>query len=32
MMAVAVEIQGDQQEKIAEILNASGFRPVFAGG
>jgi translation initiation factor 1 len=28
----AIEIQGDQREKIAEILAAAGFRPVFAGG
>lgn len=28
----AIEIQGDQREKIAEILVAAGFRPVFAGG
>lgn len=28
----AIEIQGDQREKIAEILSAAGFRPVFAGG
>ena len=27
-----IEIQGDQREKIAEILSAAGFRPVFAGG
>ncbi len=27
-----IEIQGDQREKIAEILTAAGFRPVFAGG
>ena len=27
-----IEIQGDQREKIAEILAAAGFRPVFAGG
>ena len=28
----AIEIQGDQREKIAQILSAAGFRPVFAGG
>ena len=28
----AIEIQGDQREKIATILAAAGFRPVFAGG
>lgn len=28
----AIEIQGDQREKIAEILTKAGFRPVFAGG
>ncbi len=28
----AIEIQGDQREKIADILSAAGFRPVFAGG
>ncbi|MBI5767002.1 MAG: translation initiation factor [Verrucomicrobia bacterium] len=28
----AIEIQGDQREKIAEILAEAGFRPVFAGG
>ena len=27
-----IVIQGDQREKIAEILSAAGFRPVFAGG
>ncbi|MFM1850836.1 MAG: hypothetical protein RIS54_520 [Verrucomicrobiota bacterium] len=27
-----IEIQGDQREKIAEILRVAGFRPVFAGG
>ena len=27
-----IEIQGDQREKIAEILVAAGFRPVLAGG
>lgn len=27
-----IEIQGDQREKIAEILAGAGFRPVFAGG
>ena len=26
------EIQGDQREKIAQILTDAGFRPVFAGG
>jgi translation initiation factor 1 len=28
----AIEIQGDQREKIATILVEAGFRPVFAGG
>ena len=28
----AIEIQGDQREKIAAILTAAGFRPVMAGG
>jgi translation initiation factor 1 len=28
----AIEIQGDQREKIAQILAEAGFRPVFAGG
>ncbi len=28
----SIEIQGDQREKIAAILAAAGFRPVFAGG
>lgn len=28
----AIEIQGDQREKIAAILAQAGFRPVFAGG
>ena len=28
----AIEIQGDQREKIAAILTMAGFRPVFAGG
>ena len=28
----AIEIQGDQREKIAKILTDAGFRPVFAGG
>ncbi len=28
----AIEIQGDQREKIAQILTEAGFRPVFAGG
>jgi translation initiation factor 1 len=27
-----IEIQGDQREKIAQILAEAGFRPVFAGG
>jgi len=27
-----IEIQGDQRDKIAQILSAAGFRPVFAGG
>jgi translation initiation factor 1 len=27
-----IEIQGDQRDKIAQILTAAGFRPVFAGG
>jgi translation initiation factor 1 len=27
-----IEIQGDQREKIAQILADAGFRPVFAGG
>jgi translation initiation factor 1 len=27
-----IEIQGDQREKIAPILTAAGFQPVFAGG
>src|SRR3954467_3394691 len=27
-----IEIQGDQTEKIAQILTEAGFRPVFAGG
>jgi translation initiation factor 1 len=27
-----IEIQGDNREKVAEILAAAGFRPVFAGG
>jgi translation initiation factor 1 len=27
-----IEIQGDQRDKIAAILAAAGFRPVFAGG
>ena len=30
--AGAIEIQGDQREKIVQILTAAGFRPVFAGG
>ena len=28
----AIEIQGDQREKIAAILTEAGFRPVWAGG
>jgi translation initiation factor 1 len=28
----AIEIQGDQRDKIAKILSDAGFRPVFAGG
>jgi translation initiation factor 1 len=27
-----IEIQGDQREAIARILEAAGFRPVYAGG
>jgi translation initiation factor 1 len=27
-----IEIQGDNRERVAEILTAAGFRPVFAGG
>lgn len=27
-----IEIQGDQRERIAQILTEAGFRPVFAGG
>ena len=27
-----IEIQGDQREKLAQILTEAGFRPVFAGG
>ena len=27
-----IEIQGDQREKLAQILGEAGFRPVFAGG
>jgi translation initiation factor 1 len=27
-----IEIQGDQREKVATILEEAGFRPVFAGG
>jgi translation initiation factor 1 len=27
-----IEIQGDQREKVAQVLAAAGFRPVFAGG
>jgi translation initiation factor 1 len=30
--AGAIEIQGDQREKIARILTEAGFRPVMAGG
>ncbi|HEX2101495.1 MAG TPA: translation initiation factor [Candidatus Synoicihabitans sp.] len=28
----AIEIQGDNREKVAAILTEAGFRPVFAGG
>ncbi|KXU34709.1 translation initiation factor SUI1 [Cephaloticoccus primus] len=28
----AIEIQGDQREKIAALLRDAGFRPVFSGG
>ena len=28
----AIEIQGDQRDKIAAILSEAGFRPVCAGG
>jgi translation initiation factor 1 (eIF-1/SUI1) len=28
----AIEIQGDQREKMAKILLEAGFRPVLAGG
>jgi translation initiation factor 1 len=28
----AIEIQGDQRETVARILNEAGFRPVFSGG
>ena len=28
----SIEIQGDQRDKIAQILTEAGFRPVFAGG
>lgn len=28
----AIEIQGDQRETVARILNEAGFRAVFAGG
>lgn len=27
-----IEIQGDNRERVAKILNEAGFRPVFAGG
>jgi translation initiation factor 1 len=27
-----IEIQGDQREKVAGVLEEAGFRPVFAGG
>jgi translation initiation factor 1 len=27
-----IEIQGDQREAVARILEEAGFRPVFAGG
>ncbi|MCC6231219.1 MAG: translation initiation factor [Verrucomicrobiales bacterium] len=27
-----IEIQGDQRERVAQILSEAGFRPVFAGG
>jgi translation initiation factor 1 len=27
-----IEIQGDQREKVAQILTEANFRPVFAGG
>ena len=27
-----IEIQGEQRDKIADILREAGFRPVFAGG
>lgn len=27
-----IEIQGDKREEIARVLEAAGFRPVFAGG
>jgi len=27
-----IEIQGDQRENVARILEKAGFRPVFAGG
>ena len=27
-----IEIQGDQREKVAQVLSEAGFRPVFAGG
>jgi len=27
-----IEIQGDQREKVAQVLAEAGFRPVFAGG
>jgi translation initiation factor 1 len=28
----AIEIQGDNRERVAKILSEAGFRPVFAGG
>jgi len=27
-----IEIQGDKREAVAQVLEAAGFRPVFAGG
>jgi translation initiation factor 1 len=27
-----IQIQGDQREAVARILEGAGFRPVFAGG
>lgn len=27
-----IEIQGDKREDVARVLEAAGFRPVFAGG